>query len=51
MGENFTDPVSPIKEGMIQFHQVFLNLMEGGFSERQALIILTELVIRQIPDA
>lgn len=38
------DPFTSLASGLVQMHELFLNLIAGGFTENQAIKILIGLV-------
>lgn len=46
MGRDEKDPLSPMVQGMTAMHEMFLSLTEAGFTERQALTIITDIVAK-----
>ena len=44
MSTDPTAPLSPMAEAVIQMHELFTSLTEGGFTERQACMIIGEML-------
>lgn len=47
MNELPTDPVSALKEGAIQMHELYLSWVDSGFTEEQAFSLLLAVLTEQ----
>lgn len=37
--------MTPVAEGMVQLHEMFLSLVAGGFTEQQACMVLAGVLL------
>lgn len=49
MNDGPDDPVLGLAQAAVQIHELFLSLVEGGFTEHQALVLIA-FMFRPLPD-
>jgi hypothetical protein len=42
------DPISPIHQGVVSMHEIYLALREGGFTRLDSIAIITGLLHKMI---
>ena len=47
MGDRTNEPLTPMQESTAQVHELFTSLMEGGFTEDQALRMVVLFIVEQ----
>lgn len=43
--EDMPEPMTEIVEAMVSMHQLFLDAMEAGFTEAQALALIANMIV------